>query len=151
MKTLPILSLRILVGLIFLCLTSSCGRKQKNFLMFKEEDPAKITKLALPAVRGVEVKKIVGGFYISWMPLFSIKSPNHLKKLEPNFIGYDVFKLVNAKFIPKQPINQRPVVANFFIDNKVEKNCQISYTVQPLFKFDKHVLHGPTSQIVKCP
>jgi hypothetical protein len=139
----------LVISITFLLLITGCGRKQKNFLIFPDEVPVKINKLDLPTVRGVVVQKVDPGLYISWLPLFSNKTPRHIKKFESNFVGYDVFRLANANIIPKRPLNEKPSTANYFIDAKIKHCCQDYYTIQPVFKFDKQILHGPSSQIVK--
>jgi len=59
-----------IISFVFLFLLASCGRKQKNFIIFKNEESTKINKLDLPAVKGVSVQKLKTGFYISWLPFF---------------------------------------------------------------------------------
>jgi hypothetical protein len=139
----------LVISIVLLFLTPNCGRKQKSFLIFPDEVPVKINKLDLPAVKGVVVQKVDAGLHVSWLPLFSNKTPIHIKKIESNFVGYDVFRLAKANIIPKRPLNPKPITENYFIDPKIKSKYQVYYTIQPVFKFDKQVLHGPSSQIVK--
>lgn len=139
--TFIFLSLPLIVG---------CGRKQRNFLYFPPEKSIHITKLDLPAVKGLNAQLTDIGIHVSWLPLFTEKTPQQIKSFEKNFVGFDLFRLENnATFIPKKPINENPITDNYFLDKRVKSSKHTAYTVQPLFKFETQILHGPSSQIIK--
>jgi hypothetical protein len=143
-------TIKLISAFIFLLFTTNCGRKQKNFFLFPQEEVAKINKLDLPAVNGVTAQKTDYGVYISWFPLFPEKVSPSTKQFEKNFIGFNVFRLENgALFIPKNPINKEPTRLNYHIDAATQTKNNASYTVQPIFKFGEKIIGGPSSQIIK--
>lgn len=137
---------------IFLCASvfAGCGRKQRNFLYFPPEKTLNLTKLDLPAVKGIKAQKTDLGIHISWNPLFTSKMASEIRCLEKNFVGFDLFRLENnATFIPKKPINTKPITTNFFLDKSGKSSEHATYSIQPIFKFETQVLRGPSSQVIK--
>jgi hypothetical protein len=138
----------IILGLI-LFFIQGCGRKQKSILCFQPEPKVVINKLDLPSVKGMRAQITKMGVYISWLPIFTEKTSINVKKLEKNFMGYDIFRLANnATFIPKKPINKKPVSLNYYIDSGAKKIPHPFYLVQPIFKFDQKIIRGPSSHII---
>lgn len=146
-ENLTHLSLYIALSLFFFF--AGCGRKQKNFLYFPPEKTLNITKLDLPTIKGIKAQRTNIGTHISWVPLFTDKTPLNIKRFEKNFVGFDLFKLANnATFIPKKPINKKPITTNYFLDKQINKSNYAAYTIQPIFEFDNQIIHGPSSQII---
>ena len=136
--------------IFFLCFVTSCGRKQKIFFPISQEEEVPINKLDLPAIKGLFAQKNDMGVHISWLPLFSEKTPSGIKKFENNLLGFNIFRLENnAMFIPKNPINKQIININYYIDTCKKNNRDASYTVQPIFKFGNKIVGGPSSQIIK--
>ncbi len=135
--------------IILLFLISSCGRKQKNIFSFEPEVKNKVSKLDLPAVRGLTITKSNQGNLLSWLDLAFTKATQNFQK---NFVGYDIFRLTSLNFIPKHPLNKTPLTETHFLDKPYSHKRQTSknfyYLVQPIFKFDKQITKGPSSQIM---
>ncbi|KKQ32623.1 MAG: hypothetical protein US49_C0006G0074 [candidate division TM6 bacterium GW2011_GWF2_37_49] len=135
---------------VFLFFVSSCGRKQKIFFPLSQEEVVAVNKLDLPSVKGLLVQQTDLGVYISWLPLFSEKTPSNIKEFEKNLLGFNIFRLEkNAMFIPKNPINKEIIYINHYVDFNKKINNLDSYTVQPIFKFGNKIVGGPSSQIIK--
>lgn len=135
----------IFFALLFLI--QGCGRKQKNIFLFTPEDKNKISKLDLPSVRGLTITKVNQGNLLSW---FDLSFPKTNPQIQAHFLGYDVFRLTSLNFIPKHPVNKNPLTETHFLDKlKMHKqNAKYYYLIQPIFKFDKQLIKGPSSQIV---
>jgi hypothetical protein len=137
----------IVIALFFLIL--GCGRKQKNIFSFDPEVKNNITKLDLPSVRGLMITKSPQGNLLSWFGLSFTKEKSLLQKY---FVGYDVFRLTSLNFIPKHPLNKTPLTETHFLDEHTAHKKDLSqkrcYLIQPIFKFDKQILKGPSSQII---
>ena len=131
---------------------TGCGRKQKNIFSFEPDQKLKVTKLDLPAVKGLKIAKNGDCNILTWFDLFNQKNSTSINSLQKNFIGYDVFKLTKRNFIPKRPLNKNPLTETQFVDkNKkfTKKSPRKSfYLVQPVFKFDNQFIKGLSSQIV---
>ena len=132
------------IFIILLFLISSCGRKQKNIFSFEPEVKNKASKLDLPSVRGLAITKSPEGNLLSWFNLSFTKEKSLFQK---HFVGYDVFKLTSLNFIPRHPLNKKPLIVTHFLD-KPQIHKKICYLIQPIFKFDKQVIKGPSSQII---
>ena len=145
-------------GVIFLIFTafclicfSGCGRKQKHIFYFSEEKPLpKMSKLSLPLVKGLEVKKEGDTCVLSW---FAMNTAD-LSEKKLSFLGYNVYRLVNAYFVPKKPLNKKVITKNFFVDSQItstehlKKQEQYCYVVRAVFSFYKQKVEGPASQVV---
>lgn len=131
--------------IILLFLISSCGRKQKNIFSFEPEVKNKVSKLDLPAVRGLTITKSNQANLLSWLDLAFTKTNQNFQK---HFIGYDVFRLTSLNFIPKHPLNKTPLTETHFLDKPKNRAQKSYYLIQPIFKFDKQIIKGPSSQII---
>ena len=140
-----------IILLIILFLMPSCGRKQKNIFSFEPEVKNPVSKLDLPVVRGLTITKTSQGNLLSWLDL-SFPQKNSLISLEKHFIGYDVFRLTSLNFIPKHTLNKNPLTETHLLDkpkiHKKNHTQKFYYLVQPIFKFDKQIIKGLSSQIV---
>lgn len=141
-----------IIPLIFASLIMGCGRKQRNIFSFEPEPEIKITKLDLPSVTGLHAVKTNNGNLLTWFDLFLSKKNIQLS-LRKNFVGYDVFKLTKQNFIPKTPLNKKPLAETQFLDINIKDSSKadtskIFYLIQPIFKFDNQIIKGPSSQIV---
>ncbi len=135
--------------MVLFFLISGCGRKQKNIYSFEPELKNKFSKLDLPSVRGLTITKSPQGNLLSWLELSWGNEKSVFRKY---FIGYDVFRLTSLNFIPKHPLNKKPLVETHFLDKHqahkksvTQKSC---YLIQPIFKIDKQIIKGPSSQIM---
>ncbi|MCK4650800.1 hypothetical protein KAT08_01365 [Candidatus Babeliales bacterium] len=138
--------------LFFLFLQVGCGRKQKNIFYFpKKEYVLKINRLFFPSVKGVKVEKIDGGNNIYWR---SIQDDDLEIKNDVKFLGYNVYRLVRCYFVPKKPLNKKPIENTNFLDNQIlkdeylKKQEQHCYLVQAVFKIHDRIYQGPSSQII---
>ncbi len=140
-----------LLIIVFLFFTG-CGRKQKDIFSFESNPKTKITKLDLPAVKGLKITKKDGCNILTWFDLFNTQNNTPINPLQKNFIGYDVFKLTKKNFIPKHPLNKNPLTETQFVDKNVKfkrkKTGKSFYLIQPVFKFDNQFIKGLSSQIV---
>lgn len=131
---------------------TGCGRKQKNIFIFEPDQKLKITKLDLPAVKGLSITKKNNCNILTWFDLFNQKNSASINSLQKNFIGYDVFKLTKRNFIPKHPLNKNPLIETQFVDKNKKFTRKAPrksfYLVQPVFKFDNQFIKGLSSQIV---
>jgi hypothetical protein len=144
-------------ALFVLCLFfTGCGRKQKNIFHFpSEEENLKINKLYFPAVGGLKVKRTPQGNLLSWI---AVKCPKELeiegnRRVGVEFMGYNVYRLVNELFVSKKTVNEFFIKETKFLDNKIlEKNLveqKHSYIVCPVFSVHDRILQGPSSQVVR--
>ena len=133
---------------IFLIFISGCGRKQKDVFYFPPEHKVlNVNKLELGYVKNVKVLKTDIGNKILWQPA-EIKN-------EKEFLGYNVYKLVSASFVPKKPLNKSPIMQTNFLDKEVLQNNNLNkskkcccYLVRAVFKIDDKIYEGPSSQVV---
>ncbi|MBD3231851.1 hypothetical protein GF322_04280 [Candidatus Dependentiae bacterium] len=153
------LSFYFLISIIFF----GCGRKQKNIFDFPDPNQQKkesfnVNKLLLPCTRGIKLEKTKQGNLISWQNIkkseeFYKKNSYPMFQDEKSFLGYNIYKLVNAFFVPKEPLNSSFLKETKFLDKEVLKdnktretlNC---YLVQAVFKIKGKIFKGPFSQII---
>jgi len=139
--------------IIFLVIQAGCGRKQKDIFYFsKEEALPRINRLSLPCIKQITCKKDGCTNKISWKLLPLI---NSYDKGEALLLGYNVYRLVSAYFVPKKPLNKKQIITdNFYLDEQVaidpvlkkeQKHC---YVVRGVFKINNRKIIGPSSRIV---
>jgi hypothetical protein len=132
----------------------SCGRKQKHIFYFSDEKPLpKVSKLSLPVVKGLTVRKDGASCTLSWFALHSEHSDD-ISNDKLVFLGYNVYRLVNAYFIPKKPLNEKIITQETFIDTSIyetehlKKQEQYCYLVCAVFTFYNQTIESPSSQVV---
>jgi len=126
---------------------AGCGKKQKDVFYFPPEHKVlNINKLELGYAKNVKVLKTEAGNEILWQ-FAEIKN-------EKEFLGYNVYKLVRASFVPNKPLNKSPIKQTRFLDEEVfqrnrlkkRKKC-FCYLVRAVFKIDDKIYEGPSSQV----
>jgi hypothetical protein len=128
--------------IILLCFQVGCGRKQKNIFVFNEKKPShKISKLELPSVHGLRITKIKNQSKLLWQ---SINLTNKFYQL----CGYNIYRFTTQSFIPRKPLNKKPVKQTYFIDASTNNSLPYYYFVRGLFKINENLLEGPSSIIV---
>ncbi len=142
-----------IIILFFLLIFSNCGRKQKNIFDFPDPDEKpefKVNKLSLPAVKGVKVERAELWNKISWQKV-SILEVTLDKKIKKEFIGYNVYRLVNSLFVPKKTVNKFWIRGKEFLDTQaLEQDLadqSHSYLVRAVFKINDKIFEGPASQV----
>ena len=131
----------------FLLLLTSCGRKQRTIFQFPEKEPIKISKLSLPAVRGLQVTTTDKGKHLTWYPL-DISSV-HNTKYDLTFLGYHVYRSAQGYFIPKRPLTKHPIRDTYFIDaSSSARRKKYAYLVRGVFACENIQVQGPASQLI---
>lgn len=145
----PVKANKKIVSLIaFLLVCAACGRKQRTLFQFPVQEPVRISKLALPAVRGLRVNNSATGAVIDWEPVDTHKLPV-VEGQKPELIGYHVYRLTKGRFLPKQPITKNPIVTTSYVDRRAKRQALPScYAVRALFIFNNQTTQGPLSNIV---
>jgi hypothetical protein len=147
--------LRLILFSVCLIFLFGCGRKQKNIFHFSSDKTTlKVSKLSLPAVKGLKIQKTKQGNLLFWQDLSDSEKNRFVvdDKIEIKFVGYNVYRLVKSLFVPKKAVNQLLIKENQFLDDqifqkKLEKESN-SYLVRAVFKFQDKNIQGPASQIV---
>ncbi len=141
----------VLISFIFLFFVG-CGRKQKDIFHFSDQKPVpKINRLLLPSITGLKVESTLKGNKICWNEFVNT---NFVVKEELEFLGYNVYRLVKCSFIPKSPINKKPLKNNFFVDKNVlqdqllKKETRHCYLVRAVLKKQGRIMQGVSSQVV---
>jgi hypothetical protein len=112
----------------------SCGRKNNNFLDFsKKEKKQKFNRLTLPAVQNITVKRENNIVTVQWK-----KIPN---------ATYDIYRFIRTAFIPKNPLNKRPLTKTYYVDNS-NPPVDTCYLVRPIFYINGKKIAGPSSKII---
>jgi hypothetical protein len=149
------MQLRLIFFSISLFLFFGCGRKQKNIFYFPSGKSAlKVSKLSLPVVKGLKIQKTLQGNLLSWYDLSDQERHRftELDKIEIEFVGFNVYRLVKSIFVPKKPVNQLLIKENRFLDNQIiQKEFEQEsnyYLVRAVFKFQNKNIQGPASQVV---
>jgi hypothetical protein len=69
----------------------------------------------------------------------------------PQLSGYNVYRLVKGYFVPKEPLNKKPLTQTTYDDIPKKKNgIKHSYLVRAVFVVGDQVIEGPASQIVSA-
>lgn len=150
-----IMQLRLILFSICLIFFFGCGRKQKNIFHFpSDKTTLKVSKLSLPVVKRLKVQTTQQGNLLSWQDLSDSEKKRFTEndKIEINFIGYNVYRLVKSLFVSKKSINHLLIKENQFLDDQIfqkdlkqETSC---YLVRAVFKFQDKNIQGPASQVV---
>lgn len=130
----------------------ACGRKQKNIFSFDNQETQKISKLDLPAVKGVKAKRHPLGAVITWfdLNLSATANPQAPYLCCKNLAGYNVYRLARTNIIPRHPCNKRPLKITTFVDKKLPQGKRnIYYLVRAVFSYNQTEIEGPTSLVVK--
>jgi len=125
-----------------------CGRKQKNIFNFPEKESIKINRVLLPPVKGLIITEEKKGNLISWrsIDLPAVYGPG---KHPVIFNGYNVYRLVKGRFVPKAPINKKPIKDTSFLDRTARASVHHhAYLVRAVFTIDDQIVQGVASQIV---
>lgn len=127
---------------VFLLLLSSCGRKNNNFFVFtKKEKPQKINRLTLPVVKGLKITHHENHTVtLAW---YTVK--------HENVIGYNLYRFVRTAFIPRKPLNKKPITQETFTETipKSIRDHKICYVIRAVFLIQNKIIEGPTSKV--CP
>ena len=142
---------------------SGCGRRQKNIFYFPDpaqenKDAFNVNPLLLPFVRDIKLEKTDKGNLITWQSIkdserFYAKNNYPTIKYKKELLGYNIYKLVSAFFIPKKALNSDLIKSTEYLDESIlnqlvkdkTANC---YLVRAVFKVEDKIFHGPASQIV---
>ena len=146
--------------IITLFLFSHCGRKKKYPFSFKtKKTTPSIEMLDLPSIKGVTIKKEKKGKKTSWKQLEK-SALQKLSQRDTVFVGYNVYRLTNYGFVPKTPLNKKPLSRTEFFDKQTLVTCfenrkqkqhqKASYVVRAIFKVNKKIILGPLSRIITC-
>ena len=128
--------------LTFILLSANCGRKQHTIFNFATTQSSKISKLELPAARGLQATRQKDAIHLTWHPV--ILDPKNQAVL---LIGYNVYRLTKRHLVPKKPLNKIPTQTTFYIDTKRKLNTYY-YLVRGVFKINQQHVLGPVSHIV---
>lgn len=146
---------KVSIILFLIILFFGCGRKQKNIFHFPSDKPTlQVNKLYFPAVQGLKVIRTMQGNVLSWQPVKNLKEIqiDAKEKVTVEFMGYNVYRLVNGFFVCKKSVNEFLIKDLQFLDSKVlEKNLigqHHSYIVRAVFKVNDKIIQGPSSQVV---
>jgi len=127
-----------LLACILLCVLIGCGKKPKNILAFDEPNKKqKIRRIFYPTVKNISIKPTQPGTQLSWKPL------EH-----ENLKGYNVYRFSQKMFIPKNPINKKPLLITEFIDSHSPRSHKAYYVVSGVFESQGNLVVGPLSQII---
>ena len=75
--------------------------------------------------------------------------PTFQNENTPKILGYNVYKFLKTRFIPKHPINKKPIPNNSFLDTTSESTKNhFCYAVRAVFLIDNKELEGPLSQVI---
>ncbi len=142
------------IGLIFLFLFFGCARKQKNIFDFSEKEKVKINKLTLPVVQFLQAEKKGNDIFLTWQKINNDFNLNE-NKSKVFFVGYNVYRFVDSGFVPRKPLNKRPLTLNNFCDVGVlepkgnhSSEFSYCYLVRAVFKIKDKNYQGPASQII---
>lgn len=135
----------LLSGLICsLLLFNACGRKQRSLFQFPEAGPVKISKLALPSVKGVSIRASAHDVYLMWQSI-TVQAPTQL-------LGYHVYRLPRGRFVEPTPLTKTILVDSEYCDkNALSTGNRHSYMVRAVFKVHDQVIYGLGSKIVSLP
>ena len=136
--------LRIMGVVVAIALmATSCGRKQRNVFNFVEHTQPKINRFILPSVKGVQAQRHGKDVYITWR---AVEAPHDVVG-----VGYNVYRLAQGRFIPKVPLNKKPITDTQFIDKHHRRHGAYCYVVRAVFRVQNQTVQGLTSQVVSCP
>ena len=144
----------VYVGIILPFLFFGCARKQKNIFDFSEKEKTSFNKLNFPVVNFLSAEKKGNNVFLSWQ---KIKDDFNLNqdKSKVIFVGYNIYRFIESGFVPKNPLNKKPLVSNNFCDVNVLKfknnNCSIfsyCYLIRAVFKIQDKVYLGPSSRVI---
>lgn len=148
----------IKIILIILIFFAGCARKQRGIFDFPDPNKkpeVKINMLALPCVKKVFAEKTESGNRVFWDEVSysnNLFSGFNKEDLDIEFVGYNLYRLVNNCFIPKKTVNKRWITKTEYLDDQVlllESECTInSYLVRVVFRVNGKIIEGPASQIV---
>ncbi len=138
--------LRLLLPLLLFL--TSCGRKQRTIFQFSEKKPIKISKLSLPAVRGLQVTSTNKGNHLTWYPL-DLSMVQHHPRYDLTFLGYHVYRSAHGYFIPKKPLTKHPIKETCFVDTSSRaRRGKYAYLVRGVFAGENVQVQGPASQLI---
>ena len=142
-------TLRLTIIVFFVCLLSSCGKKQKDIFRFNQKKTLKVNKLSLPNIKNANVKVEGRQRIITWSPLYDTYATTNYGKQNAVIVGYNVYPLTRTATIAKNPLNKTPLPKSLFIHtvDTYTKNVS-SYTIRGVFKVDGHLIQGPASSII---
>ena len=133
-----------IVSLLLLLFVTSCGRKKKDIFSF-DSKPRKVALASLAfritAIKGGKASRDNNKICIEWDQVDEALIQN------PNFLGYNVYRLRSWGIIPKQPLNKLPIKQLFFVDKKPVAN-EFCYVVRAIVQDGKKTILGPASKII---
>ena len=134
---------------IAIILLPQCGRKKKDIFSFPAYTKnIKVNKLELPAPQEISIVKTNNANVISWSKIDNQKGMFLQKNHSIKILGYNVYRFLKNRFIPRNPINKKPVAENSLTDFYANKKHHFCYLVRAVFSVDKQILEGPASQII---
>ncbi len=136
------------IAIIWLLFLVHCGRKQRGVFVFPQHDKIRINKLTLPSIHGLIVQQGKDSVIVSWQPI-DVAAIKETKAGLPQLNGYNVYRLVKGYFVPKEPINKKPIQQTTFIDSSKQKHdIRHSYVIRAVFAVGDQIIEGPASQVV---
>jgi|GEM_PF-1459816 hypothetical protein len=136
--------------IFMIIVTPQCGKKKKNIFSFNEhQKKEKINRLSLPSPQNIKYEENENGIFITWKKINKENIPTFQNENTPKILGYNVYKFLKTRFIPKHPINKKPIPNNSFLDTTSESTKNhFCYAVRAVFLIDNKELEGPLSQVI---
>lgn len=133
---------QFLMSVLFVTLflfNSGCGRKYRNIFLFNSHDSIKLETLDFPSVRSVRVVIVDQQVCISW---------DHVELIDKRvtLVGYNIYRLTDAGFIPRSPRNTVPLQETVYYDDLCKKPS--FYVIRGVFIVQDRCKEGPASLIV---
>ncbi|MFH1644365.1 MAG: hypothetical protein ABIA74_04285 [bacterium] len=125
-----------------------CARKQKNIFDFSKKDKIKINKLSLPIPKNLDLEKKGEDIFLLWQ---DVKNDLYLNddEYKITFVGYNIYRFVHSGFIPKNPLNKKPIKINNFCDKEIVKiQNNYCYLIRAVFEIQNKIIQGPASKII---
>jgi hypothetical protein len=132
---------QFLMSVFFITLflfNSGCGRKYRNIFLFNSEESIKLETLDFPSVRSVRVVTADQRVCISWDRLVLVDKSVSL-------VGYNIYRLTQAGFIPRTACNNAPLRETIYYDDLYHKHS--SYVIRGVFMIQGRFKEGPASLI----